>query len=229
MHIGVVHTVGSPCGCAEAVAVGLKALGHEVTIANSEDIEFRASELAGSCDLVIDHTDTFRGRGLFRAFVRLMLEGYGARLVGSGSQACFTADDKIASKACLVNAGITTPPGIVVSSKQWMPPPWLRFPLVLKPAFEHMSRGVAVAETIREARSIMADMLNKFQQPIIAESYISPENRHVPKATESLVLASPCEAASPDRKNFSCVLLRQHCFVLMTGLCQFQERGFDHQ
>ncbi|MGD9578754.1 MAG: 50S ribosomal protein L11 methyltransferase [Syntrophorhabdus sp.] len=173
MHIGVVHTDGSPCGCAEAVAVGLKALGHDAIIVNSEEIEFTAAELAGKCDLVIDHTDTFRGRGLFRAFVRLMLEGHGARLVGSGAQACFTADDKIASKSCLDRAGIVTPPGIVIGSKQWRLPPWLRFPLVLKPAFEHMSRGVAVAETVREARSKSAHMLKQFQQPIIAESYIS--------------------------------------------------------
>lgn len=173
MNIGVVHTAGSPCGCAEAVAVGLEALGHDAIIVNSEEIEFRAAELARKCDLVIDHTDTFRGRGLFRAFVRLMLEGNGARLVGSGAQACFTADDKIASKSCLDRAGIITPPGIVISSKQWRLPLWLRFPLVLKPAFEHMSRGVAVAETIREARSKVAHMLKRFQQPIIAESYIS--------------------------------------------------------
>jgi D-alanine-D-alanine ligase len=173
MRIGVVHTAGSPCGCAEAVAVGLEALGHDAIIVNSEEIEFTAEELARKCDLIIDHTDTFWGRGFFRAFVRLMLEGHGARLVGSGAQACFTADDKIASKLCLDRAGILTPPGIVISSKQWRLPSWLRFPLVLKPAFEHMSRGVAVAETIREARSKAAHMLRYFQQPIIAESYIS--------------------------------------------------------
>ena len=172
MRIGVVHTIGSPCGCAEAVSTGLKALGHAVTIASSEEIEFRASELAADCDLVIDHTDTFRGRGLFRALVRLMLEGHGARLVGSGAQACFTADDKIASKACLASAGIITPPGIVISSGQWKPPLWLKFPLILKPAFEHMSRGVVVVKTIKEARLKAEDMLDNFQQPIIAESYI---------------------------------------------------------
>lgn len=172
MLIGVVHTVGSPCGCAEAVSVGLKALGHKVVLADSEEIDFRASEFARDCDLVIDHTDTFRGRGIFRALVRLMLEGHGARLVGSGAQACFTADDKIASKACLASAGITTPPGIVINSKHWKRPPWLKFPLVLKPAFEHMSRGVVVVGTIREARSTAADMLESFRQPIIAELYI---------------------------------------------------------
>jgi D-alanine-D-alanine ligase len=172
MRIGVVHTTGSPCGCAEAVSVGLKALGHTVTIANSEEIEFKAAELASDCDLVIDHTDTFRGRGSLRAIIRLMLEGHGARLVGSGAQACVIADDKIASKARLMDAGIITPPGIVISSRQWKLPAWLRFPIVLKLAFEHMSRGLVMVKTMKEARLKAGVMLDSFQQPIIAESYI---------------------------------------------------------
>ncbi len=56
---------------------------------------------------------------------------------------------KLHRNLVLDRAGIVTPPGIVIGSKQWRLPPWLRFPLVLKPAFEHMSRGVAVAETVR--------------------------------------------------------------------------------
>lgn len=172
MRIGIVHTAGSPCGCAEAVSVGLKVLGHDVLIVNSEEIELRAMELARDCDLVIDHTDTFRGRGHYRVVTRLMLEGRGARLVGSGAQACYSADDKIASKDCLARSGIATPPGIVITSKQWKLPPWLQFPLVLKPAFEHMSRGVIVVRTKTQARSTVEEMLDRFQQPIIAESFI---------------------------------------------------------
>jgi len=55
MRVGVVRTVGSPCRCAEAIAKGLDALGHEMVLADSEEIELRASELAETCDLVIDH------------------------------------------------------------------------------------------------------------------------------------------------------------------------------
>lgn len=172
MKIGILHTVGSPCGCAEAAEKGLKALGHQVIIASSEDIALMAEELSRGCDLIIDHTDTFRGRGLLRATVRLILEGHGARLVGSGAQACCLADNKIASKTCLGAAGIATPPGIVISSPDWTAPPWLTLPLVLKPAFEHMSRGVTVVGSIQEARVRAREMLDLFEQPIIAESYI---------------------------------------------------------
>lgn len=172
MRIGVVHTEGSPCGCAEAVSGGIRALGHEVVVVNSEEIEFRAAELARACDLVIDHTDTFRGRGLLRAYPRFILEAYGARIVGSDARACFAADNKVISKACLGKAGLATPPGVVITSPDWEVPPWLTFPLVLKPAFEHMSRGIAVARTEKEARRRAVSLLKGLSQPIVAESFI---------------------------------------------------------
>ncbi|OPY71933.1 MAG: hypothetical protein A4E62_01065 [Syntrophorhabdus sp. PtaU1.Bin002] len=45
MRIGVIHTAGSPCGCAEAVSVGLKARGHEMEVVDSEEIELHAEGL----------------------------------------------------------------------------------------------------------------------------------------------------------------------------------------
>lgn len=167
MRIGVIRTVGSSCQCAEAVSEGLRVLGHEVRLANSEDIGFEASRLARECDLVIDHTDTYRGRGLLRPLVRTLLESRGARIVGSGAQACFLADDKVAAKAHLGQAGVATPPGTVIESKDWVLPSWLRPPLILKPAFEHMSRGLKMARTEEEARSIASILLDSLKQPII--------------------------------------------------------------
>jgi D-alanine-D-alanine ligase-like ATP-grasp enzyme/methylase of polypeptide subunit release factors len=172
MRVGVIRTVGSPCRCAESISRGLEGLGHKSLLADSEEIEFRASELAQECDLVIDHTDTFRGKGLFRPLVRLLLEMRGARIVGSGSAACFLADDKVAAKIQLSKAGIPTPPGVVVQTKAWDLPPWLRPPLVLKPAFEHMSRGLGLAGSAEEARAMVSDLLARLQQPVLVEMFV---------------------------------------------------------
>ncbi len=172
MRVGVVRTVGSPCRCAEAVAKGLEALGHEMLLVDSEGIELRASELAETCDLVIDHTDTFRKQGLFRPLVRLLLELKGARVVGSDSRACFLADNKSAAKERLASAGIPTPPGIVVTSKTWNLPVWMKPPLVLKSAFEHMSRGLGLARSEEEAHSLAAHLLDTLRQPILVESFV---------------------------------------------------------
>ena len=92
MRIGIIHTIGSACRCAETAAEGLRTLGHEAVLADSEEIESRAFDLARGCDLIIDHTDTFKGRGLFRAFVRQVLESAGAKIAGSDAKACILAD-----------------------------------------------------------------------------------------------------------------------------------------
>jgi len=172
MRVGIVRTVQSPCQCAQSVAEGLKALGHEFILADSEEIELRASELARNCDLVIDHTDTFRGQGLLRPLVRLLLEMEGGRVVGSDSRACFLADDKIAAKARLGESGIPVPPGIVIRAAEEKIPDWLKPPLVLKPAFEHMSRGLGLARSQEQARATASELLSRLKQPILMETFV---------------------------------------------------------
>jgi len=172
MRVGIVHTAGSPCGCAEAVAGGLKALGHEMLIVDSEDILLWAEELAATCNLVIDHTDTFLGWGALRPFVRWELEKCGALVIGSPAQACFLADDKIDAKRSLNVAGVPTAPGAAVTEATTELPPWLRPPLILKPACEHMSRGVTLVETWEEAREAITILLARYRQPILVETFI---------------------------------------------------------
>ncbi len=173
MRVGVVHTVGSSCRCAESVTSGLEALGHEALLVDSEEIELRAFDLAEQCDLVIDHTDTYRRLSLLRPLVRLLLEAKGARVVGSDAKACMLADDKAATKACLSSAGIPTVPGMTVTSPSWDLPPWLEPPLILKPAFEHMSRGLRVAETVVETKGVVCDLLRALHQPILVEQFVT--------------------------------------------------------
>ena len=172
MRVGIIHTAGSPCRCAEALTRGLSALGHEYLLVNSEEVEFRLPDLAHSCDLVIDHTDTYRGRGRFRSLVRSHLEAHEIVVVGSDAQACALADDKAAAKSRLGAAGIPTPPGILVASGIGSLPDWLAPPCILKPAFEHMSRGLVLARSRDEAAARLGDLLSRLEQPILVETFI---------------------------------------------------------
>ncbi len=180
MRVGIVRTLKSVCRCAESIAWGLTALGHEAIIVNTEEIEFQVDDLVRQCDLIIDHTDTFKGRGFFRPLVRLLLESRGARLVGSNATASFLADDKIASKAKLSAAGIPTPPGIVLTSKETELPSWLKPPLIIKPAFEHMSRGLVFAQNRTEALLQAEDLIQRFKQPVLVEIYLQGRELAVP-------------------------------------------------
>jgi D-alanine-D-alanine ligase len=172
MRIGIIHTACSPCRCAEALTRGLSILGHDFLLVDSEEIELRLPDLARSCDLVIDHTDTYRGRGRFRSLVRSLLEAHGIDVVGSDAKACALADDKAAAKSHLGAAGIPTPPGVLAVSGVEPLPDWLDPPCILKPAFEHMSRGLVVAGTRAEAQVFLGDLLSRLEQPILVERFI---------------------------------------------------------
>jgi D-alanine-D-alanine ligase len=172
MRVGIIHTAGSPCRCAEALVNGLSSLGHEYLLVDSEEIELRTAELAFRCDLVIDHTDTYRGRGRFRSLVRSHLEAHGIAVVGSDAQACALADNKAAAKSRLGAAGIPTPPGILVASGIEALPDWLAPPCILKPAFEHMSRGLVLARNRAEVAARLGDLLSRLEQPILVETFI---------------------------------------------------------
>ena len=172
MRVGIIHTAGSPCRCAEAIVRGLSSLGHEYLLLDSEEVELRMAELVLRCDLVIDHTDTYRGRGRFRSLVRSLLESHGIAVVGSDARACALADDKAAAKTRLGAAGIPTPPGIVAVSPTDPLPDWLALPCILKPASEHMSRGLVLARDRIEAAARLADLLSRHAQPILVETFI---------------------------------------------------------
>jgi D-alanine-D-alanine ligase len=172
MRVGIIHTVSSPCGCAAALSRGLSALGHEYLLVDSEQIELRISDLAGQCDLVIDHTDTYRGRGRFRSLVRSLLESHGIAFAGSDARACAIADDKAAAKARLAAAGVPVPPGVLCASAEDAVPSWLRPPYILKPSAEHMSRGLILARSVSEAQVCLQALLARFNQGILVEKFI---------------------------------------------------------
>ncbi len=173
MRVGIIHTASSPCGCAAAISKGLAALGHDFLLVDSERIELHLADLAGRCDLVIDHTDTFGGRGRFRSLVRSFLESQGITVVGSDARACALADDKAAAKARLAAAGIPVPPGILCGAAGDPIPPWLTPPYILKPSAEHMSRGLAVAGSGADARDRLQELLSRFNQPVLVEQFIA--------------------------------------------------------
>jgi D-alanine-D-alanine ligase len=173
MNVGIIHTVGSQCRCADAIAEGLRSLGHRPFIYDSESIELMVGEIADTCSLVIDHSDTYLGKGSLRAMVRLLMEAHGVKLIGSDSRACFLCDDKAAARAKLIDAGIPVPPGIVITGADWEAPSWLTPPLIIKPVYSHMSRSIAFVDTIDDAKKISREMFTHLREPVLVESYIA--------------------------------------------------------
>jgi methylase of polypeptide subunit release factors len=70
---------------------------------------------------------------------------------------------------------------------------WLDPPLVLKPAFEHMSRGLVLARNKSDALLKAADLLQRYGQPVLAEGYLPGRELAVfllagPKGVEVLTI-----------------------------------------
>jgi len=196
IEIGIIHTATSPCRCAEAIEVGIKALGFRSSIYNSEDILIKGNYIVDISDLIIDHTDTFLERGGMRAFVRLILEAKGAKLIGAGSHAAMIGDDKYATKKKFQELNIPTPEGIVIFNSNWDLPNWLMPPYIIKPIYEHMSRGITVVDDKKEARAITEHLIRTLKQPVIIERFISGREMAVSMIEDTekgLVMLPPLE------------------------------------
>ena len=172
MRVGLVHTVSSPCRCAEFIGKHLRLLGHETFDVDADRIEASVGALAAA-DLVFDHTDTVAGRGLFRGVVRQLLEQRGARVAGSSAAACSRADDKLAMRAALARAGVPVAPGAGIERACDPLPASISWPRVLKPCFEHMSRGVVIARDEAELRALAAELLARHREPLVVERFIA--------------------------------------------------------
>lgn len=171
LNVGVVHTFASECHCHVYIIDGLKQLGHDHFEVDSEEVILCLDELA-QADFVFDHTDTYLGEGQLRPFVRWHLESAGARVIGSDFRACYFTDNKIASKKILADGMIPTPRCQVLYRPSDEAPSCLDFPVVMKPAFQHLSRGLALARDLAEYQGRMKEMAQVYKEPLLIEEYI---------------------------------------------------------
>lgn len=179
MQIGIVHTTSSTtCGCAAAIARGVEALGWTSLILDCEDA-VQDPGLLNECSVIFDHTDTFRGSGALRPFVRFVLASHGYCVVGSDAQVCIMCDHKIHAKDILTHAGIPVPNGFFYRGGAIDHPSDLRFPMIAKCGYEHMSRAMRVVDKKEELESILKAMYSEVSQPIIVEEMVGTRELEV--------------------------------------------------
>ena len=148
--VGVVHTVASPCRCHASILPGLRALGHQGFSADADALPLGLARLVAA-DAVFEQTDTLRGEGWMRPFVRAELERAGVAVVGPSASACALADDKVRARERMAAAGVPVARGAAFHGERVRLPATLRPPFVVKAAHEHGSRGLVYAGTRAEA------------------------------------------------------------------------------
>ncbi|MBI2192343.1 MAG: hypothetical protein HYU36_10195 [Planctomycetes bacterium] len=169
MRIGVVHTLDSPCVCHRFILSAMSDLGHDTFEVASEEIALHLDGLA-ACHAVFEHADTYLLRTSMRSYPRLLMESHGVQLVGASARACALADDKIRTKRLFQGLGLPTPAWSVL--RQPGPPAGLTYPCVLKPAFEHCSRGLSLASNPGELAELAREFLSRYREPLVVEEFI---------------------------------------------------------
>jgi len=164
----VVHTAGSPCRCAKALAPILRSLGWRVRLVPVEGLPAGLDFLAGA-GVVLEHADTVRGEGWLRAVVRAEAERVGALVAGPSAAAAALCDDKAATAEALRLARVPAPRFAVLRRPGERLPRALRPPFVVKDAFEHGSRGVRPAASRRSAEALAAPLLRGGRPVVVQE------------------------------------------------------------
>ncbi|MBI4605481.1 MAG: ATP-grasp domain-containing protein [Planctomycetes bacterium] len=149
----------------------MRALGLDGIEVRVEDI-LASRELVAGSSLVLEHADTYRGRGDLRPLVRHWIEAWGGRLAGAPAAAAQASDDKILAQARLAAAGLRVPRSRVIARGASLDVDGLRFPLVLKRPFEHGSRGVLRIAGPKALREASARWLARGDGALLAEELV---------------------------------------------------------
>lgn len=149
-----------------AVAAALREGGHQV---REYDItELKVTEEMRAADVIYPVLHGGFGED---GSLQEMLENAGLKFVGSGSLACRTIMDKIASKKVMDQCGIRNPKSVVVDSLDAPCPAELGFPLIVKPPKEGSTFGLSLVSSEAEWAPAL-ELSFRHGRPALVEQYI---------------------------------------------------------
>ncbi len=167
------------------VADALRHLGHSVSaIGVSNDVAALAGNLKErKCDLVFNLTEQIGGDRLMDKNIAGILEIMGIPYTGSGPMGLMLSRDKRLCKQLLSLHRIRVPNfvSLPIDRKIKVPKP-LKYPLVVKPAFEDGSEGISNASLVANEKALeerVRYVHGSWQQPVIAEEYVEGREFYV--------------------------------------------------
>lgn len=156
------------------IASALESLGHSVERVG-RGAELARRLVAGErWDLVFNIAEGLRGRSR-EAQVPALCELFGQPYTFSDPLTCAMTLDKPLAKRVVRDSGLPTAQFAVVETSEDAERVGLPFPLFVKPAAEGSSKGVTERSrvgTSEELRDACADLLARFDQPVLVESYL---------------------------------------------------------
>lgn len=156
-----------------AIRGALEGLGHRV-IEMEANSDFPRRILEEKVDLVFNIAEGLKGRNR-ESQIPALLELLGIPYTGSDPTTLSIAMDKGLAKRVVGSSGLATAAFQVCNTGHEPIRADLRFPLILKPVAEGSSKGVIAKSVVQnepELRELAQQMLARYQQPVMIESYL---------------------------------------------------------
>ncbi len=158
----------------QAIREAIASWGHEVVDLEANQ-ELPSILMSTPVDVVFNIAEGFKGRNR-ESQVPALLELLDIPYTGSDPATLSLTLDKALAKRIVRQAGIHTPLfQLMVTGKERFLKE-LTYPLMVKPVAEGSSKGVvskSVCHTEAEAREVVKELIEKYQQPALVEEYIS--------------------------------------------------------
>jgi D-alanine-D-alanine ligase len=157
-----------------ALAAVIKELGHEVLLLG-DGPELLKRLLSDPPDFVFNIAE---GRGTSRsreARVPAVLEMLNIPYSGSDPLTLAVTLDKDCAKRLVSSYGVPVPAGVVMDNAETALVKDLRFPVIVKPAWEGSSKGIrrcCVVDSPSELRGVVEDVRQDYGQPVLVEEFI---------------------------------------------------------
>lgn len=190
----------------ELIEAALKTLGHSVVrLGGGRDL--LNSVLRESVDIVFNIAE---GRGTYRsreAQVPSVLEMLGIPYTGSDPQCLAVCLDKPLTKQIVALAGVCTPAWrLFPDASKLEETAWhgLTFPAIVKPAYEGSSKGIRLTSVVaspKQAKEAVLTLLERYQQPVMVEEFISGDEVTVGMVGNSLPRVIGMMRIMPRQKN----------------------------
>lgn len=158
----------------QAIREAIASWGHEVVdLEATQDLPVVLASTP--VDVVFNIAEGFKGRNR-ESQVPSLLELLDIPYTGSDPAALSVSLDKALAKRMVKTHGILTPDYVVLHTGKERLPRELSFPLLVKPVAEGTSKGVTRKSIVHdegELREVARELITKYRQPALVESYIA--------------------------------------------------------
>jgi len=170
---------------ANAVLRALGELGHQAGLIplGSELSDFIRRLQGFVPEVIFNLCEGFWGNARQEMHVAGLFELLGIPTTGSGALCLGLSQDKLRTKALLLQAGLPTPAYCLARPKEKFPHfEKLSFPLIVKPAYEDASQGIDAASVVETRKALMqrVEYLHAtYRQPALIEEFIDGRELNV--------------------------------------------------